>query len=123
MDQTGPLQPKRVTSHYWAAAGFAGQSNWRGSLNGPDPGFAVPLREGCGDQSRTQPGARLAGPSYRKRFVRTLNVHIETARHSWRIPRERGGGKVPFTDEQLTEMRGGLTAEEYRAYIIRKFGM
>jgi len=38
------------------------------------------------------------------------------------IPRERGGGKVPFTDEQLTEMRGGLTAEEYRAYIIRKFG-
>jgi len=55
--------------------------------------------------------------------VRTLNVHIETARHSWRIPRERGGGKVPFTDEQLTEMRGGLTAEEYRAYIIRKFGM
>ena len=38
------------------------------------------------------------------------------------IPRERGGGKVPFTEEQLTEMRGGLTAEEYRAYIIRKFG-
>jgi len=30
---------------------------------------------------------------------------------------------VPFTDEQLTEMRGGLTAEEYWAYIIRKFGM
>ena len=38
------------------------------------------------------------------------------------IPRERGGGKVPFTEEQLTAMRGGLTAEEYRAYIIRKFG-
>jgi hypothetical protein len=30
------------------------------------------------------------------------------------IPRERGGAKVPFTDEQLTAMRGGLTAEEYR---------
>ena len=38
------------------------------------------------------------------------------------IPRERGGGKVPFTEEQLSAMRGGLTAEEYRAYIIRKFG-
>jgi len=34
------------------------------------------------------------------------------------IPRET----VPFTEEQLTQMRGGLTAEEYRAYIIRKFG-
>ena len=30
------------------------------------------------------------------------------------IPREGGGGKVPFTEEQLTPMRGGLTAEEYR---------
>ena len=38
------------------------------------------------------------------------------------IPRERGGGRVPFTEEQLSVMRGGLTAEEYRAYIIRKFG-
>ena len=38
------------------------------------------------------------------------------------IPRERGGGKVPFTEEQLSVMSGGLTAEEYRAYIIRKFG-
>ena len=38
------------------------------------------------------------------------------------IRRERGGGKVPFTEEQLSVMRGGLTAEEYRAYIIRKFG-
>ena len=27
------------------------------------------------------------------------------------IPRERGGIRVPFTDEQLTAMRGGLTAE------------
>jgi hypothetical protein len=34
------------------------------------------------------------------------------------IPRET----VPFTEEQLTQMRGGLTAKEYRAYIIRKFG-
>jgi hypothetical protein len=27
------------------------------------------------------------------------------------IPHERGGGKVPFTEEQLTGLRGGLTAE------------
>jgi hypothetical protein len=38
------------------------------------------------------------------------------------IPRERGGGKVPFTDQQLTAMRGGLTAEEYRWKLIREWG-
>jgi hypothetical protein len=37
------------------------------------------------------------------------------------IPRERDGGKVPFTEEQLSKMRGGLTAEEYRWKTIRKF--
>ena len=30
------------------------------------------------------------------------------------IPRERGGGKVPFTEEQLADLRAGLSAEEYR---------
>ena len=39
------------------------------------------------------------------------------------IPRERGGGKVPFTEEQLTTIRGGLTAEEYRWRLIREFGV
>ena len=29
------------------------------------------------------------------------------------IPRQCGGVRVPFTEEQLTAMRGGLTAEEY----------
>ena len=38
------------------------------------------------------------------------------------IPRERGGVKVPFTEEQLTAMRGGLTAEEYRWKLIREWG-
>jgi hypothetical protein len=38
------------------------------------------------------------------------------------IPRERGGGKAPFTEEQLDAMRGGMTAEEYRWYLIKKFG-
>jgi hypothetical protein len=37
------------------------------------------------------------------------------------IPRERRS-KVPFTEEQLTAMRGGLTAEEYRWRLIRKWG-
>jgi hypothetical protein len=37
------------------------------------------------------------------------------------IPRERGA-KVPYTDEQLTAMRGGLTVEQYRRKTIRKFG-
>ena len=32
------------------------------------------------------------------------------------IPRET----VPFTEEQLSEMRGGLTAEEYRWKLIRQ---
>ena len=27
------------------------------------------------------------------------------------IPRERGGVRVPFTEEQLNDIRGGLTAE------------
>ena len=35
------------------------------------------------------------------------------------IPRERGGGKVPFTEKQLNDIRGGLTAEEYRWKLIR----
>jgi hypothetical protein len=37
------------------------------------------------------------------------------------IPRERRGG-APFTEEQLTAMRGDMSAEEYRFYLIRKFG-
>jgi hypothetical protein len=37
------------------------------------------------------------------------------------IPRERGGGKVPFADEQLKAIRGGLTAEEYRWKLIREW--
>ena len=36
------------------------------------------------------------------------------------IPRERGGIRVPFTEERLTAMRGGRTAEEYRWTLIRQ---
>jgi hypothetical protein len=37
------------------------------------------------------------------------------------IPRERRS-KVPFTEEELSKLRGGLTAEEYRWHLIRKWG-
>lgn len=37
------------------------------------------------------------------------------------IPRERSGAEVPFTEEQLTAMRGGLTVEQYRRKTIRKW--
>jgi hypothetical protein len=36
------------------------------------------------------------------------------------IPRERRS-KVPFTEKQLTALRGGLTVEQYRRKIIRKW--
>jgi hypothetical protein len=36
------------------------------------------------------------------------------------IPRERAS-KVPFTEEQLTAMRGGLTVEQWRRNIVRKW--
>jgi hypothetical protein len=38
------------------------------------------------------------------------------------IPRERGGGKVHYTEEQLTAMHRGLTVEQYRLKTIRKWG-
>jgi hypothetical protein len=37
------------------------------------------------------------------------------------IQRERGGGRVPFTEAELAAMRGGLTAKEYRWKTIRKW--
>ena len=35
------------------------------------------------------------------------------------IPRQRGGGRVPFTEAELTAMRGGLTVEQWRQKLIR----
>jgi hypothetical protein len=37
------------------------------------------------------------------------------------IPPQRGGSKVHYTEDQLTTMRGGLTAEEYRLKFISKW--
>jgi hypothetical protein len=37
------------------------------------------------------------------------------------IPREKRSG-VPFTKKELSTIRGGLTAEEYRWKLIREWG-
>ena len=34
---------------------------------------------------------------------------------------ERRGGKVPFTEGELTAMRGRLTAEEHRQRLMREW--
>jgi hypothetical protein len=49
-----------------------------------------------------------------RRGVRMSATFIE-------IPRKRGGGRVPFTEEQLAAMRGGLTVEQYRLKLTRKW--
>jgi hypothetical protein len=36
------------------------------------------------------------------------------------IARQRRSG-VPFTEDELTAIRGGMTAEEYRWHLIRTF--
>ena len=62
-------------------------------------------------------GNRVIGSFAPARSARSA-AHREAAVE---ISREPGGGKVPFTEEQLTVM-GGLAAEKYRPYLIRKFG-
>ena len=65
--------------------------------------------------ARTEPRFIEIKPERRTKLRRTNNwLFIE-------IPRERGGGRVPFTEEELTAMRGGLSAEEYRWKLIRGF--
>ena len=57
------------------------------------------------------------------RFIEIKPEHRRKVRASLiEIPRQRGGGRVPFTEAELTAMRGGLTAEEYRWKTIRKWG-
>jgi hypothetical protein len=63
--------------------------------------------------ARTEPRFIEIKPEPRRR-VRIRATFIE-------IPRQRGGGRVPFTEAELKAMRGGLTAEEYRWKMIRKF--
>jgi hypothetical protein len=68
--------------------------------------------------------ARAIAARTEPRFIEIHPERLSKARLSAtfiEIPRERGGGRVPFTEEQLTAMRGGLTAEEYRWRLIRKW--
>jgi hypothetical protein len=57
--------------------------------------------------------------SDRLKFARAIAARTKS--RFVEIPRERGGVRVPFTEEQLTAMRGGLTAEEYRWKLIREW--
>ena len=54
----------------------------------------------------------------RKALARTIAAR--TKPRFIEIPRKRRS-KV-YTEEQLDELRGGMTAEEYRRYLIRRFG-
>jgi hypothetical protein len=66
--------------------------------------------------ARSEPRFIEIKPEPRTRLRRTNDwLFVE-------IPRECGGGRVPLTEEQLTAMRGGLSAEEYRWKLIRKWG-
>lgn len=41
-------------------------------------------------------------------------------RRTIEVPRQRRSG-VPFTEGELTAIRGGRTADEYRLYLIRTY--
>ena len=47
-----------------------------------------------------------------KLFPLAREIAARTKPRFIEIPRERGGVRVPFTEEQLTAMRSGLTGEE-----------
>lgn len=66
--------------------------------------------------ARTEPRFIEIEPERRSKLRRT------NSRTFIEIPRERGGARVPFTEAELTASRGGLTAEEYRLKLIRKWG-
>jgi hypothetical protein len=57
-------------------------------------------------------------PSDRVKLAR--EIAARTKPRFIEIPRERGRS-ITYTEEQLTAMRGGLTAEEYRLRFIRKW--
>jgi hypothetical protein len=73
----------------------------------------------CAIAARTEPRFIDTNPKRRPQTIEGMRklARAIAARSEPRfieIPRERGGGKVHFTEEQLTGMRGGLTVEEYR---------
>jgi hypothetical protein len=54
------------------------------------------------------------------RLKRAREIAVRTKPRFIEIPREKRSS-VPFTKEQLTGIRGGLTAEEYRWKLIREW--
>lgn len=57
----------------------------------------------------------------RMRCVATRRASLAVRRRSpYKATLHRDQARVPFTEEQLTAMRGGLTAEEYRWKLIRE---
>jgi hypothetical protein len=75
--------------------------------------------------ARTEPRFIDTNPKPRtleERLALAREIAARTPPRFIEIPRERGGGKIHYTEEQLTAMRGGLTAEQYRRKTIRKWG-
>ena len=60
-------------------------------------------------------------PSMSDRIALAHAIAARTKPRFIEIPRERGGGKEPFTWEQLSDIRERLTAEEYRWKLIREW--
>jgi hypothetical protein len=75
--------------------------------------------------ARTKPRLIDTNPKPRtleERLALAREIAARTPPRFIEIPRERGGGKIHYAEEQLTAMRGGLTAEQYRWKTIRKWG-
>jgi hypothetical protein len=73
--------------------------------------------------ARTKPRVIDTNPkpkTLEERLALAREIAARTPPRFITIPRERGGGKIHYTEEQLTVMRGGLTAEQYRWKTIRK---
>ena len=72
--------------------------------------------------ARTEPRFIDPTPSEGTKDLKALarKIAARTSPRFITIHRHRGGSPV-FTEEQLTAMRGGLTAEEYRWKTIRKY--
>ncbi|MGE5302741.1 MAG: hypothetical protein ACM3TN_05390 [Alphaproteobacteria bacterium] len=69
--------------------------------------------------------AARAGPRFSDTTTKDLRalareIAARTPPRFIAIPRERGGGKVRYAEEQLTVMRVGLSDEEWRMKAIRK---
>ena len=92
-----------------------------GPRKGPEEPRVVPPSGLLFDESNLFPNKGDCGAVVMSdRIALARAIAARTKPRFIEIPRERGGGKVPFTEEQLSEMRGGLTAEEYRWKLIKK---